>query len=109
MAPARYHRPDDIDLRTLWQAAVKSLPRLALIAGALAAATYGVLSLVAPRYVSETQLAIESKSANNPFADPSRAGASDSVSVRMDKEAINTHVRALMSLDLGEEIVREMK
>jgi len=79
------------------------------MAGLAAAATYGVLSLMAPRYMSETQLAIESKSANNPFTDPSRTGANDSVSVRMDKEAINTHVRALMSMDLGEEIVRDMK
>ncbi|MBN8912836.1 MAG: lipopolysaccharide biosynthesis protein [Rhizobiales bacterium] len=109
MAPATYHRPDDIDLRSLWQSAARSLPRLALMAGLAAAATYGVLSLMAPRYMSETQLAIESKSANNPFTDPSRNGANDSVSVRMDKEAINTHVRALMSMDLGEEIVRDMK
>lgn len=108
MAPKTYERPDDIDLRSLWQAAIRSLPKLALLGLALGAATYGVLALIAPRYASETQLAIESKSTNNPYMDPSRA-ASDSVSVRMDKEAINTHVRALMSTDLGEEIVREMK
>jgi succinoglycan biosynthesis transport protein ExoP len=109
MASKSHNRPDDIDLKSLWQSAVGSLPRLALIAALLAGATYGGLSLVAPRFQSETQLAIESKSTNNPFADPSRSGASDSVSVRMDKEAINTHVRALMSTDLGETIVREMK
>jgi uncharacterized protein involved in exopolysaccharide biosynthesis len=109
MASNPNHRPDDIDLKSLWQSAVGSLPRLGLIAAVLAAATYGGLSLVAPRYQSETQLAIESKSTNNPFADPSRSGASDSVGVRMDKEAINTHVRALMSTDLGESIVGDMK
>lgn len=109
MAPTTYHRPDDIDLHSLWRSALGSLPKLALVGFALAAATYGVLSLVAPRYMSETQLAIESKTANNPFTDPSRSGAIDSVGVRMDKEAINTHVRALMSTDLGEEIVRDMK
>lgn len=109
MAPTTYKRPDDIDLGSLWRAVIRSLPKLALLAVALGAATYGVQSLMAPRYVSETQLAIESIGANNPFTDPSRSGSSDSVSVRMDKEAINTHVRALMSTDLGEEIVREMK
>ena len=109
MAPTTYHRPDDIDLHSLWRSALGSLPKLALVAAALAAATYGVLSLVAPRYMSETQLAIESKTSNNPFTDPSRSGAVDSVGVRMDKEAINTHVRALMSTDLGEDIVRDMK
>jgi len=109
MASNTPHRPDDIDLRSLWQTAIRSVPRLALLAVVTAAATYGVLTLIAPRYVSETQLAIESKSTNNPFADPTRSGANDSVSVRMDKEAINTHVRALMSTDLGETIVRDMK
>lgn len=109
MASTTYHRPDDIDLRSLWQAAIRSLPKLAVLALALAAATYGVLGMVAPRYASEAQLAIESKSTTNPFADPSRGGASDNVGVRMDKEAINTHVRALMSMDLAEKIVREMK
>lgn len=99
---------DDIDLRSLWQTAVRSLPRLIVVGALLGAATYGVLSMVAPRYESETQLAIESKSTTNPFTDPSR-GTSDSVAVRMDKEAVNTHVRALMSPDLAERIVREMK
>lgn len=109
MAPNSHHRPDDIDLKSLWQSAIRSLPRLFVLAAVLAAAAYGGLTLVAPRYQSETQLAIESKSTNNPFADPTRSGGSESVSVRMDKEAVNTHVRALMSPDLGETIVREMK
>src|SRR5690606_31395190 len=81
--------------------------RLVLVGVLLGGLTYAALSLIAPRYVSETQLAIESKSTTNPFADPSR-GYSDSVAVRMDREAVNTHVRALMSTDLGERIVREM-
>lgn len=109
MPPSTYNQPDDIDLGALWYSAMRSLPKLAVLAIILAAATYGVLSLMAPRYVSETQLAIESVATNNPFTDPSRSGASDSVSVRMDKEAINTHVRALMSTNLGEMIVRDMK
>jgi len=109
MAPVTYQRPDDIDLGSLWRAGVKSLPKLAVVAIALGLATYAVLGLMAPHYASETQLAIESNGTTNPFADPSRGGASDNVTVRMDKEAINTHVRALMSTDLGEEIVRQMK
>ena len=100
-------RSDDIDLRSLWQTAVRSLPRLVVIGLVLGALTYGALSLIAPRFTSETQLAIESKSTANPFTDPNRAN-NDSVAVRMDREAVNTHVRALMSTDLGERIVREM-
>jgi uncharacterized protein involved in exopolysaccharide biosynthesis len=108
MAPRSYELSDDIDLRSLWVAAIRSVPRLLVLSVLVAALTYGVLAMIAPHYASETQLTIESKSTNNPFADPNRSGAPDSVSVRMDKEAINTHVRALMSPDLGETIVREM-
>lgn len=110
MRMTRRPAPDDIDLGALWTMAVRSLPKLVVFALIAGAATYGALSLVAPRYTSETQISIESKSTNNPYADPSRAnGAADSVSVRMDKEAVNTHVRALQSYDLAETIVREMK
>lgn len=108
MAP-NTEQTNDIDLRSLWQTALRSLPRLALLGGLLGALTYGALTLVAPRYVSETQLAIESKSTTNPFADPTRGGVTDSIALRMDREAVNTHVRALMSTDLGEKIVRELK
>ncbi|WP_439543012.1 GumC family protein [Hyphomicrobium sp.] len=109
MPPRPIQRSDDIDLKSVWQAVTGSFRRLVVISVVLAGATFGVLKMMAPLYVSETQLAIESKSTNNPFSDPSRNGSSDSVSVRMDKEAVNTHVRALMSTDLAETIVREMK
>ncbi|WP_333795310.1 GumC family protein [Hyphomicrobium sp.] len=99
---------DDIDLGVLWRAAMRSLPSLAVLALALGSATYGVLGLIAPRYVSEAQLAIESKGTADPFADPVR-GSSDNVVVRMDKEAVNTHVRALQSVDLAEAVIRDLK
>ena len=109
MRPRPIQRSDDIDLKSVWKAVTGSFRRLVVVSAVLAGATFGVLKMIAPLYVSETQLAIESKSTNNPFSDPSRNGSSDSVSVRMDKEAVNTHVRALMSNDLAETIVSEMK
>ena len=109
MPPRPIQRSDDIDLKSVWKAVTGSFRRLVVVSAVLAGATFGVLKMIAPLYVSETQLAIESKSTNNPFSDPSRNGSSDSVSVRMDKEAVNTHVRALMSNDLAETIVSEMK
>jgi uncharacterized protein involved in exopolysaccharide biosynthesis len=101
---------DDIDLAALWAALVRSLPRLVVLSIALGVLAYAVLSLAAPRYESEAQLAIVAKGTPNPFADPARAGpAPDSVAVRMDKEAVNTHVRALMSPDLAARIAAELK
>jgi uncharacterized protein involved in exopolysaccharide biosynthesis len=101
---------DDIDVAMLMAIVRRRLPKLLMLCAFTGATTFVALSLVAPRYVSEAQLAIASKSTANPFADPTRAGgSSDSVSVRMDKEAVNTHVRALSSPDLAARIVSEMK
>lgn len=92
--------PDDIDIVSLWGALRRSLPKLMIATLLVGTLTFGVLSLVAPRYASEAQLAIVSKS-TNPFPDAGKlTGAPDAVTPRMDKEAMNTHVRALVAPDL---------
>ena len=100
--------PDQIDGSDLFRSVAGRFPRLilwSLLAGAL---TYFVSSLKAPVYESEAQLAIVAKGAGNPL-DPKRDGGSpDSVNVRMDKEAVNTHVRALLSPDLAATIAKDM-
>lgn len=103
--------PDDIELASVWRAIVRSLPRLLIVSALAAGATYAILSMVAPHYQSEAQLEVSAKSTTNPFSSPGRDGGSsaDSVTVRMDKEAINTHVRALLAPELGERIATELK
>lgn len=100
---------DDIDLAVLWRALRRGLPgllALALVAGAL---TYGVLSLIAPKYTSEAQLAVVAKGTTNPFADPKSDGASaESLLARVDKEAVNTHVGAVLSPDLAVKISADL-
>jgi uncharacterized protein involved in exopolysaccharide biosynthesis len=101
---------NDIDVAMLLAIVRRRLPKFLVLCAIAGAATFAVLSLMAPRYASEAQLAIASKGAANPFADPTRSGgSSDSVSVRMDKEAVNTHVRALSSPDIAARIASEMK
>lgn len=111
MRASPHASPDDIDIVSVWGSLKRSLRPIllcSLLAGGL---TYGVLSLMAPRYASEAQLAITAKgSAADPFRDPRReGGTSDAVTVRMDKEAINTHVRALLSPDLAQKVITELK
>jgi uncharacterized protein involved in exopolysaccharide biosynthesis len=102
--------PDNIDAVTLTGSVMRSLPRLALLALTVGALTFAVLSLVAPRYQSEAQLTIDAKTGSNPFADPKQAGTpSDTTASRMDREAINTHIRALQSPALAGEIVSRLK
>ena len=101
--------PDDIDIVSLWSALRRSLPKLMIVTLCAGALTFGVLSLMAPRYASEAQLAIVSKS-TNPFPDAGKAAAApDSVSPRMDKEAMNTHARALIAPDLVLRVADELK
>ena len=110
MRAQRHASPDDIDITSLWGSIKTSLPRLAIASMLAGALTFAVLSLMAPRYVSEARLAIVAKGANDPFKDPRTEGSNpESVAVRMDKEAVNTHLQALQSPDLGAKIADEMK
>lgn len=102
--------PDDIDITSVWSAVRSSLPRLLIASLMAGGATFGVLSLIAPRYSAETQLAIVAKSQPaDPNRDPRREGASDSVAVRMDREAVNTHMQAIRSTDVAEKVIAALK
>ena len=102
--------PDDIDIGVLWTTLKRSLPRLLVLSAAAGGLTWGVLGMMAPRYTSEAQLSVVAKGSQNPFADPKRENSSpEAVTVSVDKEAINTHVRALMSPDLARRIADDMK
>ncbi|WP_414652711.1 GumC family protein [Hyphomicrobium sp.] len=75
----------------------------------LGSMTYAILSFVAPRYQSEAELAIVAKGVAGTFADRNSAAGPDLVTTRMDKEAINTHVRAMQSPELMEKIANDLK
>ena len=101
--------PDNIDMGDVFQVIRRRLPRLLIASIVVGALTFFGLSLVAPRYQSEAQLVVSAKGVSNPFTTPQKDGGagSDMVSVRMDKEAINTHVRALLSPELGTVVASE--
>lgn len=101
--------PDDIEMSSIFGALKKSLPRLLLTSALLAGATFGVLMMIAPKYQSEAELAIVSRGSSSGFSDPKSQGSSpDMVTTKMDKEAINTHVRALKSTDILAKIADQM-
>ena len=95
--------PDDIDITAVWRALRASLPKLLIAALGIGLIAFLVLSAIPPRYTSEAQIQV---------VPPEREGVSgnqsiESVTARLDKEAINTHVRALMSPDLAAEIIAD--
>lgn len=102
-------KADDIDLMSLIAALRRNAARVILVSALAGGATYGVLSMMAPRFVSEAQLAIVAKS-TNPFPDAKKEGANaEAIAPRLDKEAVNTHVRALMGTDLVLGVADELK
>ena len=100
--------PDDIDLTVLGAAVKRVLGKLLVAAGMVGVASFVILSLLTPKYASQVQIEIVSKGVGNPFEPRRDAGAPEMVSVRMDKEAIATHVRALQSSDLALKLAAEL-
>lgn len=93
--------PDDIHMSSIFGALRNNLPKLLATSAVLGGLTFGVLMLIAPKFQSEAELAIVARSPTISSSDPKAQGTSpDSVTTKMDKEAINTHVRALKSSDL---------
>ena len=110
MRSTTHASPDDIDITSIWDALKRSGKSLILASLLTGGAAYGVLSMMAPRFSSEAQLTVMAKGGANPFSSPKVDMASpDSLGVRMDKEAVNTHVRGLMSPDLMNKIATELK
>jgi succinoglycan biosynthesis transport protein ExoP len=102
--------PDNIDLTAVVAAIKQRVPRLFVYSACAGVLTFVGLTLVAPRYQSEAELVVSAKGVNDPFQSPRKdgGGTSDSVTVRMDKEAVNTHVRALLSPELGAKIASDL-
>lgn len=110
MRGQNFASPDDIDLTMLWGMLCRALPRLIALAAIVGLLTYATLSMMAPRYASQAELAIVAKGTANPFANPgSSASGLDSLPSRMDKEAVNTHVRSMLSSNLAAEVARELQ
>ncbi len=79
---------DHVDMGAVARGVIHKLPLLFLAAGIVGAATAGILSTMAPKYLSQAQLEVRS------------TGAGD-VGGRPDKEAVGTHVRGLVSTELA--------
>ncbi len=101
--------PDDIDISAVFSAIWRNLVRVLGFAALAGIVVYGLVALVAPRYESEAALEVVARDGSNPFVDPRTDGASpDVLSVRMDKQAVNTHVRAIQSSEIAAKISEQL-
>lgn len=94
--------PDDIDISAVWRSLRRALPKLILLSLATGGLAYAVLSSFPPEYTSEAQIQVVA---------PRESGerSPEAVAARLDKEAINTHLRSLMSPDLALQIIASEK
>jgi uncharacterized protein involved in exopolysaccharide biosynthesis len=67
------------------------------------------LSFVTPKFSAQAQIEIVSKGLGNPFEPRRDSSTAEMISVRMDKEAIGTHVRALQSSDLALKLAKQFE
>jgi len=98
----------DIDVSSLWSGVRKALPGLMICTVASGALTFAGLAFVAPRFQAETQLTITAKRSNAISDAKNDASAAASITPRLDREAINTHVRALVAPDLLITVAKEL-
>ena len=102
--------PDNIEMSSVFGALRRALPKLLGISALLGGLTFAVLAMMAPKYQSQAELEIVAKSTSGMASDPKSAPAGpDSLAIRVDKEAINTHVRALQSTDLLNKVAEDLK
>lgn len=102
--------PDDIDIAAIGAAIKRHALKLVCASALAGAAAFAVTKMMVPKYMSQAQIEIISKGVGNPFEQRREGGsAPDNVTVRMDKEAIGTHVRGLMSTDLALKVARDLE
>lgn len=110
MRDKSFASPDDIDLMALWATLRRAMPKLLGLTLAAGMVAYVVLSMMAPRYTSQAEMAIVAKGTANPFSNPNNPTAGlDTLPSRMDKEAVNTHIHTLLSSNLAAKVSEELK
>lgn len=83
--------------------------RLALLAGCAGLATFGILSLTGPRYMSEARLAIMTAAAD-PAADAETRGApSANTAPAIDRSVVAAHARAIGAPELLLDVATELR
>ncbi len=96
----------DVDLRSIWHGLRRSMVALLVLTATAGGVTFIALNLIASRYEADAQLTITAQPTSPYPKDDPRAAAT--VSPRLDREAINTHVKALMAPDLLLDVAKSL-
>ena len=101
--------PENVNIVSLVSVLRRNAIRLLVVALGVGAAAAAGLSLVTPRYTSESQMLIGGQGLNDRLRDPQVGSATlEAVSVKVDKEAVASQVIALRSRDLADRLVLDL-
>lgn len=101
--------PDNIDIGALFSSLGRSWKKLLVLTLGSGAVAFAAMAMIKPTFTSEAQIAIVPRGEANPFVDPKAGASGEAMAVRVDREAINTHARALLATELAQRVSREMK
>ena len=73
MQPRSPAAPDDIQMSTVFAALKARAHWLILASAVISLATFAILSMMAPKYLSEAELAIVAQGSANAFAGPAQS------------------------------------
>jgi succinoglycan biosynthesis transport protein ExoP len=101
--------PERIDVVSLARVLRRNAIRLLVAALGVGVAVIAGLSFVTPRYTSEAQILIGGQGLNDRLRDPQVGSATlESVSAKVDKEAVASQVIALRSRDLATRLMLDL-
>lgn len=107
--PRGVARPEDVDIVSLAAVLRRNAIRLPLAALSVGIALAVGLSFFTPRYTSEAQILIGGQGLDDRLRDPQVGSAtSESISIKVDKEAVASQVIALRSRDLANRLVLDL-
>lgn len=86
----------ELDIRALFRSLFRALPYLIVFSGLVGAATFYLLSTIAPSYESETRILIEAGESNL-----TRSEGRGETTTIFDREAITSQVQLIRSGDLA--------
>ncbi|MGD9866918.1 MAG: GumC family protein [Hyphomicrobiales bacterium] len=101
------HYGDDIDLGAAWRAIASRRWMYVAVALAVASGTYLALSFVTPLYTSQASILIEHE--DPAFLRPTVETSQQDSRSQLDQEAVASQVQVLLSRDLAQRVITDLK
>ena len=102
--------PDDIDISSLWAVMKKNATKIVTTSAVMGLGTLGILMLIPSKYTSEAKIEIGGPGITDPFGQKSNTNqAPDTVTIKVDKEAVASQVQVLQSPNLANRLMKELQ